>query len=492
MDPNEMLTKFDIESVKNFNVVRGMFDNQSLSVRYNYTFEEYKKGLEFQAGQTQLPEVIKTMFHEITHLYQMLSTPYGYYYYSLKAFQANQVGALIRLIRDQHGIKPRFPLINVISRLKPVEKYRQVWGNMYLWYLAEIMLLYLEGDVDSLLKELTNNPMLGLKNFIEYFGEIEFYLVQFYANTGRPLSYQKPSFNVTDESRGIERLLITMKATGDIDVMSLLESGAKIAEFWRSNFEPDTDFRKLFPDSMSSSQAPYYMLINMVKNGFKAANIREFVFSYEALCELSLFGPLLPHHYKIRNPQITMRDLHPFSRFWEASRVVSDIEPIRDPRTDYERFIGQICEKKGWLTPQQMNKETFSNFTYAPVDYLSNLYNLAQQFRQAVPCAFIDYGIWYEQNDKFAAPFRYYFIHPIIEFKDNLLFHKDRDLVYFFVQQYVVQTYLRKLLLSNDFSVVLPYRADSTEIDFFTESLKNYMNMGLGVENPPIIIMAKP
>ena len=47
-------------------------------MQYNATFQEARSSAFLAKGET--PELIRTLFHETTHLYQMLTTPYGYYY----------------------------------------------------------------------------------------------------------------------------------------------------------------------------------------------------------------------------------------------------------------------------------------------------------------------------------------------------------------------------------------------------------------------------
>ena len=241
---------------------------------------------------------------------------------------------------------------------------------------------------------------------------------------------------------------------------------------------------------MATYQIKYYALIDIAKSRIKAANIREFVLTYAALCELALFAPLLPHYYQIRNSHITMKDINPIFRFMDASGSASSIEPIHNLSTDYTRFIEQICEKMRWPTPQQVAGTTLSNFTYAPLDRLSELYHRAQEFRMVMPWVFIDYSVWYLPKNEITAPFTYYFIHPIIELKDKTLFHKDKMLVSYFVLQCVVQEYLRKILLSKDISVMLPYRANSEEINFYREILETYLYTTMGIKNPPITLLA--
>lgn len=488
MNDSQILSDFNIESIKRLRTGLGLFESLALSVQYNYTFQQYQRGCILFEQEKEIPEVIKTMFHETTHLYQMISTPYGYYYYSLRDLQTNQVIALIKVLKDTYGIKIQFPLIDLIASLKPKENFRELWGILYLWYIAEIVLLYFEGDVDIYLKQRLHNPLLTQKSFTGFFAEIEFYLNKFYAVTGRNIEYSGHNLSPHQNTQKVEKLNIVLKATADTDVMALLESGAKISEYWGSQAQAFPDLPQLFPKSMEASQIKYYFLLNIAKNRLKATNISEFVLTYAALCELSLFGPILPHYSKFRDDQTAITGIHPLSRFMDASAAAAKIQPVRNLGSDYTRFVEEICTALKWPTPLKISQDTLTNFPYHPLDRLSELYYRAQQFRTYRPSSFIDLSIWYTQHDSFTRNFIYYFVHPVIEFKDKLLFHKDKELVQYFVMRYVLTNYLRRLLLTNDLTVTLPYAAENDEITYFKGILASYLEIVVGINNPFISI----
>jgi len=489
VDAAQILKDFDVDLIRRLRPALGEFDTLALSARYDFTSEEYRIGSILFATQQQVPEVIKTIFHETTHLYQALSTPYGYYYYSLRAFQSNQVVVMLRMIRETCNVKVKYPLISSIASLEPKEKFQELWFSLYLWYLAEILLLYMEGDRYIYLRQARNNPLLKGKRIINCFAEMEFYLSAFFAATGRSFEYPGHNLSSAEESWKEQRAMTVLKTLGDVDVINLLESWAKTSEHWECQGEAFPD--PFFPHTMSVGQSKYYFLLNHAKNILKVANIQEFILTYAALCELSLFGPILPQHHKFRGGWATMKDIHPLSRLFLALPAAADIEPVRNLDSDYERFVEQVCYAKGWPTPLAMSEDTLSHFHYMPQDLLSDLYHRAQKLRMLVPSAFINLSVWYTPKDDFTRELTYYFVHPVMEFRDKTLFHKDKEIVQFFGIQYTVNSYLRKLLLSDDLTVTLPFQVDRATLAFYENVLTAHLEMAAGIRRPKILLKAR-
>lgn len=472
MDESRILKEFDIESIKRLKETHGWFDTLALSAHYNYSVEELQRGS---------PNATKTMLHETMHLYQMLSTPYGYYYYSLRDFQNNQIIAIMRLLRDTHGIKLKFPLVDLIARLEPREKFSEVWFNLYLWYLAEFMLLFFEGNSETLNKQLRNNPLLH-RLFPESFAELEFYLVKYYAAHGRKVQYDGHNLNFVESASQQDFFMLFLKLFF-WDVSTLFENWAKLCEYWGS---------EEFPDTRQGDFWKYHIVLSYSKSRLeKAANFREFALSLFALLELSVFSPILPHYSQLRGNQSTFVDLHPSIRLIRAIGAAAKIEPIQSLSSDYVRFVEEVCNANGWATPFEISEATLSQFPYAPQDFLSDLYYKAQRFRQRKPWAFIDLSYWFLEKDDFIREFTYYFVHPIIEFSDKVLVHKNKELAGFFVTKYMLSSYLRKVLLSNDLSITLPYRASEADIKLLHDILLSNLR-SIGIRNPKVLLKSAP
>jgi hypothetical protein len=483
MDTSQILQEVDIELIGKQSPTLGVFDSLALSARYNFTWEEYQLGAAFFALNEQaLPEVIKTILHETTHLYQMLSTPYGYYYHLVRSFQSNQAVVLWRILQKKGTTK--HPLMTAIARCRPREAFPDLWFNLYLWYLAEIVLLYMEGNKDIYLRQRLNNPLFKGKPVVQCFAELEACLAALLAATGRNCDYVGHNLFI-EGSRDEEMAMTALKATGDFDVLSILESWAKTSEFWNSEIEGSSYSKYLFPSPLSIEQSRYYYLIEHAKPSIKTTDHRRFVWTYAALCELSLFGPILPQHSKLRSGKTTLAEIHPLSRFLSFLRTAAEIEPVRNLDSDYRRFIEEVCSAKAWPSPLAMNDGVA--FHYPPQDLRSDLYHRAQALRARVPSAFIDLSCWYTPKNDFTKELTYYFVHPVMEFSDKVLFHKDKTVVAFFITQYAVNAYLRKFLLSDDLTVTLPFRSNSAARELCQDVLAYYL-AAVGIGDRTIVV----
>lgn len=478
----------DLESIQRLSPGKGLFDTLGLTVSYNFSSDALRSAT--PAGPS---EIIKTVVHETTHLYQMLTTPYGYYYYALRAFQCNQALALIRLLQNDYGVKVKYPLARQIVQLQPRAKYKNLVDNLYLWYLAELLILYFEGNVDAFLDLAVRHPVFRGWSPLQMFAEMERFLIRFFGTIGRPVEeYAGPNLAFNDEAFQIEKMAIGMKAAGDLDMLALLESAAKVAEFWTEPPDGPVDFEKWLPVSMSAGQSKYYMLIHPVKGGIKAGNIREFVYTYAALCELALFAPLLPQHAALRPSKSTnIESLHPLLRMFKAAGVSGKLKPVSNLEQDYDRFMQELCGELQWLTPNEMNVRSMPKFRYVQEDRISSLYDTAQRYRHAMPGIFTDHRILFTFDQPAARQFSSTFTPLVIELTDKTLFHKDKNLIDYFLVQYVTQSYLRKVLLSNDLSVRLPHRAGAEELEMYRSVLATFLNLSAGLQNPPIVITGR-
>lgn len=481
MASSQHYKNLDVNFIKRLRPTLGEFDTIALTAKYNFTFEEYQIGSFQFASKQQATEVIKTLFHETTHLYQILSTPFGYYCYTLRSFQSNQVAILLKMIKEKFNLKVKYPLVSLIESLGPKDKFPELWFNLHLWYLAEIILLYLEGTINFYFKQSKNNPLIDDVSFVNQFAEMDFYLSQYFAQTGRVFKY--PGHNLNKNPN--DQIAITaLKAFGNQDVLNVMESWAKVSEYW----EYQGDIDQIFPDTLTNSLNKYYSLIHEAKIRLKVPNFREFTLTFSAICELSLFGPILPQHSKFRNSRTAISDIHPLKRFYTALNTAKTIEPIRNLDTDYKRFVDQICNINEWPTPFEIGQDTLSNFHYFSQDILSELYHRANNLRMHKPSAFINLSIWYTPQDDFAKEFTYYFIHPVMEFRNRTLYHKNKAIVDFFVSQYIEKSLMRKLLISDNLIVTLPFKIEKAGQIYYENVMTKYLEMVAGIKNAKIIL----
>jgi hypothetical protein len=489
MGGGDPLLELDVEDVRRYRTRYGAVDALALSVQYNATFQEAASSAHLVPGET--PEFIRTLFHETTHLYQMLTTPYGYYYYTLRAFQVRQTLSLLRLLKNEHRLRVQVPLLGFIERLEPRERYRDVWGVFYLWYLAEMVLLYFEGEWDVWSGQATRNRVLQPASFVTYFTRLNLYLNQFNQLTGRD-TVVAPGPVITelsDVAKQEEEMWISFRASIGVptDVIGVLESGAKVAEHWRDEGD-DLGGLSARLTSGPMPQPEYYAMLQIMHESFRFKSIRELVLTYSALCELALYAPLLPHHQALRpHEDLSLLSMSPSTRLMLMFTTARKVQRVRDLEADYQRFHDDVCGALGWPTPLQMSRQAVARQPDGD-DAITRLYYRAQELRLGSPHAFVDLAVWYDGSPSpFAGEITRSYVHPVMEFRDRVLFHQDKQVVRDFVFNYLLTTYLRKLLLTGKLELTLPYRSTEGEARLWQDILADSLAQA-GIERARVTV----
>jgi hypothetical protein len=122
---------------------------------------------------------------------------------------------------------------------------------------------------------------------------------------------------------------------------------------------------------------------------------------------------------------------------------------------------------------------------------MTALYRLAQRFRLRVPYAFVDLDIW-SIDGPTARLFREAFVHPVIQFSDCVLYHRDKQMVAGFVLNYAQNQYLRQLMVVGNQPVTLPFRAMPEELEIYTGLLSEALGEEVGLRRPRIRLVAAP
>jgi hypothetical protein len=117
------------------------------------------------------------------------------------------------------------------------------------------------------------------------------------------------------------------------------------------------------------------------------------------------------------------------------------------------------------------------------IDPKTQLFYWSLQFRHdVVPYAFADLGVYHSRQDDLTRWFRTTFRHPILEFTDGHWVGTGSS-PWFYVMQYIVHEYLRRVLLGSDLTIELPYRASGDELRSFAESAGDTL-VEIGVGRP--------
>ena len=451
----------------------------SLTASYNFSFEAH-----MAAAPGSRPA--RTVLHETTHAYQMLATSYGHYYLSLRTLQVSRVMTILRLLSEAgQTLKP--PLIRQIVAGRPTSSSPQLRLELYVWYLAEMVLLYLEGDAERFGQQVVNNPMFRGRALGDLFADLEYYLVQWRQSQGHDVvAGPAPADDVRDEFMEVG---FKLGSIGWGDTLSVLESGARVAEDWQTWPKSLADF-----DASLTSVSPYTMWIIQARHGNLAADPRSFALTYATLVDLALNPPLLPHHAALRPVDQPMRQLNPLFRLLDGMAVTGVgkgmVPPIRDLDRDYEDFVQAVCERNRWPTPTTLAGVTLQALPERPADAVTSLYRLAQRFRTQTPNAFLDLDVWWSDGPA-AKLFRQSFVHPVIQFTDRVLYHRDETIVAEFVSNYALNQYLRQLMLVGNPPVELPVRATPADLQGYTDLLDDVLRE-VNLHQPNLRLVAAP
>jgi hypothetical protein len=483
MDPGPTLLDFDLDSVRHLRQRTGQTETISLTASYNFSFQEFMSG---GPGTRSA----RTVLHETVHAYQMLATSYGHYYLSLRSMQTSRVLAILGLLREV-GLAPKPPLIRQIMRGPRTRASSQLRAELYLWYLAEIVLLFFEGDTDRFGRQLLSHPEFSAGPGA-LFAHLERLILPWW-QMGRHRVSAGPARQEDAEAAKDERNQFVMKMMAGSnfgDTLSVLESGARIAEYWRNWPRSLTEFDASFKPDFT----PYTAWINRGLDWHIAPDPESFCLTYAALVDLALNGPLLPHHAALRGDGL-MRDLNPIDRLMSGLTVTGlrpgDVPPIRDYQRDYEGFVTEICRRCRWPTPTALAQATLDGFPddHLPVPRVTQLYGIAQVFRQEFPYAFIGLDIWQSQEQA-AVLFKQSFVHPVIQFEDRILYHRDKSVLAEFVTGYAINQYLRQLMVTGNPPVEMPFRATPGDLEVYTEMVQDLMDQASPAAPRPQLVAA--
>lgn len=463
------------------NINYGLFDTIALSATYNFSYNDFIYESRNLQPNKPLPETQKTVIHETTHLYQTLSTSYGMYWYSVRQFQSDTVRWIIRLLLEKYSVAIRLPLFVLCGNLRPAGQYQEIIQLLTGWLIAELVTDHFESNFEKIEKLLQCCPILQSRSVSDCFQLLEIYLAKFFQSTGRSCSIKPLFTNVTEEDLLYEMQHIGLKAVGYTDVVGIMETWAKVAEYWGQRNCPLDNFPELFPTTIDPNLVNYYEILRHFRDALPAKTLNEFILSYMAACEIALSPPILPFYQHLRPANFKLRDMNPIERMFQILGVLKNISPIRELKTDYSLFTETICSKLNWPTPTAIAKETVKTFRFPQEDCLSEAYYQAQLYRSKVPYIFLDLDIWFKPQNEYIQDFAKYFTHPIITFTDNQLRHPNHHTVFYFTMQRLMNLYLRALLISNDQSIVFPYKTSEEELIIYGELIETILEKACGI-----------
>src|SRR5262249_42540737 len=220
------------------------------------------------------------------------------------------------------------------------------------------LILVLLGEVDTWLKQIQRNPFLRGVSLTGLFALLQVYIARHYAlqqqfgppggpggPPGREASdagdYEPDEVDLAVQAR-VESMLLTSDILGDwVNTLSIIESAGTASEYWGC--------RRLSLDGVKATIRGARLTLTPVPRmaleealcRVGATTLDEFIPSYLAICELALFGPVMPQHRHLRRGRIRLYEIVPFLRWSELLNAASKTPPLTG-LSDYERYTSAL------------------------------------------------------------------------------------------------------------------------------------------------------
>jgi hypothetical protein len=449
-----------------------ILESASLAVRYNFSLPP--------SSRAEAEELQRTIAHERQHLFQNVATSYGFYHRSIRDLQSRLILEMIRSLQLNHHRRITYPLGRFALKLRPREKYDDVLDNLRGWRMLEFIRLYFEGDfLKWTVPSMGEFHLQTGGSITDAIARVDRNLSALFRERG-VLSHYVPMSGRADSGDENERPFFLMKATSDIhtNVHSILESSATVAELWKGKYDSLKSVKANRPEGR------YWTYLNEATRKLSHLSFPEFVGTYSALADLALNGALLPQHASVRIPGSSALNMHPAYRLIQGLASVSRVGPMKS-LGDYSRFTEDVCQLNGWPSLSETVSSALEQMG-TPETYPEDvLFSISLRTRKEHPYAFLSHLTWTtDWPDREAQT---YLTHPVAEFTNAKLFHFNQSFVESMMLGYVIDTYARRLLLTKDRTVQLPYSASNEAVAYLTELTNSYWQRS-GVTAPNVVI----
>ncbi len=497
MDP--VLKALDLQGVKDLPGELGAFSVESLFVRYNFTYDELLAALEALPRADDAPEPLKTVVHETTHLFHTTTTPFGFLVYALRRLQASLVADAINDLRGKYRITIRYPLVDFVFGL-PQEVHQYIRPYLAAWYAAELFIMMALDNFEAWSKHLVTNPLLldvgGSP--ARLFALIQRHLATNYREHARklraarrepesggdPLPFE--SFQLDSPGDAALRkhetyVIATQTLMDDCNMIFVAESAGTTSESWKTAGLGVEGFWTHFQTLFDKRGIGNQFAVRMLRGSIPAQDGKSFVLSYLALCELCLFGPVLPHHRHFRKDGVKLLELLPFFRWLELLNAAPKVRPMQ-ALTDYERYTQELCAALGWVSPREIVQFTVTSHVAMENDIHESMYLTASHYRARTPWVFHDYTDLLTSSDPAQRPFALTFTFPVVQYADRTEYLSDKERLMTFTRWYLLRRALRAILLRDRIEIRMPYRPkDDAEVGFLREMLLQDLQLSIGI-----------
>lgn len=497
METSEILRSLDLDGITDLPTELGALDPETLCVNFNFSRDQYVQSRNSFIQGSELPENLKTYIHELTHLFQITTTPVGIFFNRARVLQSWFVMQATRVIISS-GYMPKFPLVSVIGKLSG--KYTEEF-LMYirLWYAAELVILFLMGETLTYNTHYLKNRLMENKSLAELFNIIQWWSnkhhefirsvspPEYLSNINIPNEYTSENFDVIKEDKVIALYSAIDLFGGNMNILSVLESASTVAENYGSLVDLNSWKQQIKNSKWAHTIAPKSSLLLQIDN-IRANNIQEFVLAYTAICDTALHSPILYEQAGLRNHCINFEQLLPFKRWWSLANAASTINPPTSV-SDYGRYCDALCEKADLQKMSEVNSFSARTGQLVPMNVYEEIYWKSQYIRAKNPGFFTNFPFFIYGGDPQSMKLKMDFEFPVIQYSDRTFFLKDRAKLHLILTNSLSRIATRHMMLGNKIKLKLPFDATSDEKIFFRNEISMILTKALGFDISNYITM---
>jgi len=488
----EISTSAAIEGIKSLPAELGAFSVDSLYVRYNFSRDELIQAFYAIPETDELPDPLKTVVHESTHLFHTITTPFGFLIYALRRLQASLIADTVNRLRLGYQVKVKYPLVNFVLQL-PRDIQSDVGWYLQAWYECELFISMSLDSPDTWGPHVTKNPFLkGLSHSV-LFSRVQRHLAIHYREQARKVrsdpaaqdaslpfaSFVPDELDPERSAKDDRYMIFTQVFNSEANMVAIMESAATVAEFWQNiRLNRDQFFQQIHARWAQQGLA---LASGFLRGTLNARRAEEYVLSYTALCDLALFGPVLPHHRHFRKGERFLYQVLPFFRMLELMHAAHQIRPMESLQ-DHERYTTELCNALGWVTPTEITNFTAKDHVPMENDNLELVYLMSSHYRKSQPWIFQDYTFHLVGNNDAQRQFLLDFNFPVIQYRDQTVYTKNKALLVPLTRFHLIRSALRAILLRNRVSLKMPYRPKNPEeVSFLREVLVQDLESAIGL-----------
>jgi hypothetical protein len=317
--------------------------------------------------------------HELSHVLLNAFTPYGNLIQELNYIQSNQVlnycSHVARIGRQKilvpvYGFAKDFSssptLFESLGQRTDfgwlIAKFVRPWSHS--WYLEQI----LEGESLPSVRAADQVAAVRALNMCEDYAAAMLSDEQLFGSQSVPIRKFEQIIPVqpTDSSPG-ERLIsqacfdLGWRSTENrkpLGAKHIFEGHAQRYGQLFGGPDPEeedlvsTDFGHFYLWCWASLLQEFFKTLGSTRDP-TAAEFKQVMNTFWALCDLALFTPLGVVYGRLRTRKLTWVDVHPGWRFMTAMGQLASIGWLTDLFGDFSRFQNRICQQLGWPAPER-------------------------------------------------------------------------------------------------------------------------------------------